>query len=123
VTKQAKFQVGFTACYDYVNIVLRLGLEMAGGCARTDGGDGWANVWVVGCRREWQTAGQLAVPWLRRLVAGLSTRRPGFDHVSVHVECVMCRVAQGLVSFATVGFPPVSVIPPLLHTHSSIDAV
>jgi hypothetical protein len=27
-----------------------------------------------------------AVPWLRRLVAGLSTQRPGFDPGSVHVE-------------------------------------
>jgi hypothetical protein len=37
---------------------------------------------------------------------------------------MMCTVALGQVYFAVVGFPPVSVIPPLLHTHSPIiDAV
>ena len=30
-----------------------------------------------------------AVPWFRRLVVGLSQRRPGFDPVSVHVRFVV----------------------------------
>jgi hypothetical protein len=39
----------------------------------------------------------LAVPWLRRLVAGLSPRRPGFDPGSVHVGFVVDKVALGQV--------------------------
>jgi hypothetical protein len=39
----------------------------------------------------------LAVPWLRRLVPGLSPRRPGFDPRSVHVRFVMDSVALGQV--------------------------
>jgi hypothetical protein len=42
----------------------------------------------------------LAVPWLRRLVAGLSPRRPGFDPGSVHVGFMVDKVALGQV------FPP-----------------
>jgi hypothetical protein len=34
-----------------------------------------------------------AVPWLRRLVAGLSLLRPGFDPGSVHVGFVGDKVA------------------------------
>jgi hypothetical protein len=41
-----------------------------------------------------------AVPWLRRLVAGLPPRRPGFDLGSVHVGFVVDKVALGQV------FPP-----------------
>jgi hypothetical protein len=42
------------------------------------------------------------VPWLRRLVAGLSTRRSGFDPGFVHVGFVVYKVALGQV------FPPES---------------
>jgi hypothetical protein len=42
-----------------------------------------------------------AVPWLRRLVAGLSPRRPRFDPGPVHVGFVVDKVALGQV------FPPV----------------
>ena len=38
-----------------------------------------------------------AVSWLRRLVAGLSPRRPGFDPGSVHVGFVVDKVALGQV--------------------------
>jgi hypothetical protein len=41
---------------------------------------------------------RVAVPWLRQLVAGLSTRRPGFDPSSVHVGFVVDKVALGQVS-------------------------
>jgi hypothetical protein len=40
------------------------------------------------------------VPWLRRLVACLSPRRPGFDPGSVHVGFMVDKVALGQV------FPP-----------------
>ena len=40
------------------------------------------------------------MPWLRRLVAGFSPRRPGLDAGSVHVGFVVDKVALGQV------FPP-----------------
>jgi hypothetical protein len=47
-----------------------------------------------------------AAPWLRRLVAGLSPWRPGFDPGSLHVGFVVEKVALGQV------FPPsTSVFP------------
>jgi hypothetical protein len=51
------------------------------------------------------------VPWLRRLVAGLSPRRPEFDPGSVHVGFVVDTVALGQV----LRFSPVNFIPPVLH--------
>jgi hypothetical protein len=36
-----------------------------------------------------------AVPRLRRLIAGLTPRRPGFDPGSVHVGFVVDKVALG----------------------------
>jgi hypothetical protein len=38
-----------------------------------------------------------AMPWLRRLVASLSLRRPGFDPGSVHVGFMMEKLALGQV--------------------------
>jgi hypothetical protein len=38
------------------------------------------------------------VPWLRRLGAGLSPRRPDFAHWSVHVGFVVDKVALGQVT-------------------------
>jgi hypothetical protein len=47
-----------------------------------------------------------AVPWLRRLVAGLSPRRPGFDPGSLHVGFMVDKVALGQVfSPSTSAFP------------------
>jgi hypothetical protein len=40
------------------------------------------------------------MPWLRRLVAGLSPRRPGFDPWLLHVGFMVDKVALGQV------FPP-----------------
>jgi hypothetical protein len=42
-------------------------------------------------------AEEWAVPWLRRLVVGLSPRRPWFDRGSVHVGFVVDKVALGQV--------------------------
>jgi hypothetical protein len=39
----------------------------------------------------------MAVPSLRRLVAGLSPQRPGFDPGSVHVRFVVDKLALGQV--------------------------
>jgi hypothetical protein len=47
-----------------------------------------------------------AVPWLRRLAAGLPPRRPGFDPGSVHVGFVVDKVALGQVfSLSSSVFP------------------
>jgi hypothetical protein len=51
------------------------------------------------------------VQWLRRLVAGLSLRRPG----SVHVGFVVDKVALGQVFPRVLRFSPVNLIPPVLH--------
>jgi hypothetical protein len=50
------------------------------------------------------------VPWLRRLVAGLSSRRSGFDTGSVHVRFVVDKVALGQV------FSNLSVFPCQFHS-------
>ena len=57
----------------------------------------------------------VAVPWLRRLVAGLPPQRPGFDPGSVHVGFVVDKVALGQVFPRVLRFSPVSFIPPVLH--------
>jgi hypothetical protein len=56
-----------------------------------------------------------AVPWLRRLIAGLPTRKPGFDPGSVHVGFVVDKVALGQVFPRILRVSPVSFIPPVLH--------
>jgi hypothetical protein len=56
-----------------------------------------------------------AVPWLRRLVAGLSPRRLGFDPGSVHVGFMVNKVALGQVFPPVLRFFPVNFIPPVLH--------
>jgi hypothetical protein len=58
---------------------------------------------------------ELAVPWLRRLVAGLSPRRPGFDPASVHVGFVVDKVALRQDFPRVLRFSPVNLIPLVLH--------
>jgi hypothetical protein len=58
---------------------------------------------------------RLAVPWLRRLVAGLPPRRPGFDPGPDHVGFVVDKVALGQVFLRVLRFSPVSFIPPVLR--------
>ena len=61
----------------------------------------------------------MAVPRLRRSVAGLSPRRPVLDPRSVRMKFLMHKVALWLdVSLPVHQFSPVSTIPPMLHTHS-----
>jgi hypothetical protein len=60
-------------------------------------------------------SGLWAVPWLRRLVAGLPPRRPGFDPRSVHVGFVVDKVALGQVPTRVVRFFPINFIVPVLH--------
>jgi len=58
-----------------------------------------------------------AVPWLRRLVASLSGRRPRFVPRSVHVELVVDKLALGQVFLPTFMVFPDRFIPPMFHTH------
>jgi hypothetical protein len=51
----------------------------------------------------------VAVPWLRSLVAGLSPRRPGFAPGSIHVGFVVDRVALGQVFLRVLRFSPVNI--------------
>jgi hypothetical protein len=57
----------------------------------------------------------VAVLWLRRIVTGLTPRRPGFDPGSVHVGFVVEIVALGQVYPRVLRFSPVSLIPPVFH--------
>jgi hypothetical protein len=56
-----------------------------------------------------------AVPWLRRLVAGLPLRRPGLDPGSVHVGFVVDKAALGQVFPRVLRFSPVNIIPLVFH--------
>jgi hypothetical protein len=71
-------------------------------------------------RRE--TRELLAVPWLRRIVAGFPPRRPGFDSVSGHVGFVVDKVALGQVFFEYFGFPCQSLFHQLLHNHHHLSS-
>ena len=53
----------------------------------------------------------MAVPYIKRLVAGSSLRRPGFIRRAVHV------VALRLLVFLVLQGFPVVIIPPMLHIH------
>jgi hypothetical protein len=66
---------------------------------------------MTGLRSHWLIR---FVPWLRSLVARLSSRRPGFAPGSIHVEFVMDKVALGLVFLRVLRFSPVSIISPSL---------
>jgi hypothetical protein len=55
------------------------------------------------------------MPWLGRVIAGLSMRKPGFDPGSVHVGFVVDKVALGLVFPRVLWFSLVNFIPPVLH--------
>jgi hypothetical protein len=51
-----------------------------------------------------------AVPWLRRLAAGLPPRKPGFDPGPVHVGFVVDKVSLGQVFPRVLRFSAVNFI-------------
>jgi len=55
---------------------------------------------------------------LRRLVAGLSTRRPKFVNRPVHAKFIVDDVVLGKGYTRVLRFLPASTIPPMLRTHS-----
>jgi hypothetical protein len=59
------------------------------------------------------------VTWLKRLSAGLSSWRPGFAPESAHLRFVMDKLKLAHVFLRVLRFSPVSIFPPLLHTHLS----
>jgi len=58
-----------------------------------------------------------AVPWLRRLVAGLSPRNPRFDLTSVRVRYEVGKLALAQVFDRVLRFSHVSIIPTMLLNH------
>jgi hypothetical protein len=56
------------------------------------------------------------VPWLRRLVAGLSQWRPELSPESVHVRFVVDQVALGQVHQQVLRVSLINSIPPWLST-------
>jgi hypothetical protein len=51
------------------------------------------------------------VPWLRRLVAGLSPRRPGFDPRPIHMSFAVEKVPLRQILLLVLRFFPFSIIP------------
>jgi len=62
------------------------------------------------------------MPRLRRSVAGLSPRRSGLNPRPVRVGFVLHKVTLGQIFLRVLRFPPVNVIPPMLHDHSFIHS-
>jgi hypothetical protein len=66
------------------------------------------------------TVGGVNVSWLRQLIGGFLPRKPGFDSRSLYVRFNVDKLALAQVCFGVLQISPVSIIPPLLHTHPSI---
>lgn len=58
----------------------------------------------------------LLLQWLRQLFADTSQRRPGFDPRAIHVEILLGQVVWEQISLRVF---LASIIPPMLHTHTS----
>jgi anti-sigma factor RsiW len=64
----------------------------------------------------------MAVSWLMRLVFGQTPRRPRFDPRLMRVRSVVGKVGLGPDFLRALRFPPVSVIPSMLHIHLHLNA-
>jgi len=60
------------------------------------------------------------VTWLRRLVAGFSPQKPGFDSRPVHMVFIVKKVSLGQTFIQILLLSRVSIIPPLLPIHAFI---
>jgi hypothetical protein len=58
-----------------------------------------------------------AVPWLRRLVTGLSPRSPRFELTSVRWKFEVGELALAQVFGRVLRFSHVNMIPTMLHNH------
>ena len=63
---------------------------------------------------------QHTLPWVKRLVAGLSPRRVGFNPSPIHVRFVVGKVALRHVSPRVLWFCTLKIIPVMRHIHSFI---
>jgi hypothetical protein len=59
-----------------------------------------------------------ALPWFRWTVTALSPQRPGLEPRPVHGRFVPDKVALRQVFLRVLSFSLVTIIPPILHTHS-----
>jgi hypothetical protein len=64
----------------------------------------------------------MAVPWLKRLVPGLSPQRPGIAPGSIHVGFVLEKMALGQVFLRVLRLSPANIIPPLSPPHELCDS-
>jgi hypothetical protein len=64
---------------------------------------------------------QWDVPWLRRLVAGLSSPRPGFYSRPDLARFLVNKVALGEVFLRVLRISPVSITPPMLLSHLHLN--
>jgi hypothetical protein len=62
------------------------------------------------------------MPWLKRLVAGLSPQRPRFAPGLIRVGCVVDKMALGQVFLRVLRFSPANIISPLLRIHEVCDS-
>jgi hypothetical protein len=70
------------------------------------------------CNTHKSKSRNLAAPYLKRLVAGFPTRRPGFELGSGQIGFVVDKVALGQVFSEYFGFPFQSLFHQILHHHN-----
>ena len=63
------------------------------------------------------------MPWLRLFVAGLFNTEPRIRSPDNYVQCMVDKVATGQLRHRVIPFAPVSIIPPMVHTPSSLNTV
>jgi hypothetical protein len=65
---------------------------------------------------------QSSMPWLRRFVVSLSRRRSWYDLEAINVGFLVDKLSLGQVPPSEYfGFSPLSIIPPVFHTHSTVS--
>lgn len=74
---------------------------------------------VIHTAYETKLISRRSMPWLRRLVAGVSPHRPGFNRRPVHVGFVVDRVNLGRL-ISEYRLSPLIDIPSVIHIYSFI---
>jgi hypothetical protein len=62
----------------------------------------------------------MAKPWLRELVASLSSWKAGFSSSPINVGFLVTKVALGQLLLKVLPFSPICIILPMLHFYSNI---
>jgi len=62
-------------------------------------------------------AALLAVSWAQALGTGFPSRKPRFNSSNANVGNIVYKVAPGKVFLRVLRFSPVSITPPMLHSH------